>query len=365
MLLVTRNAIAAHHMIGIRTILGRNESVDIFATTDRVPNRGFDRYQAATNTKATSIHILVALCRHWDLVVFTNHPYGFGLCFPSWIKKLYVNHGIHMGKINNTEHEDGVYGRCKTIRPFSTPYYDCMFAASDWERAFAIQQTPQLRDRIVVTGFLQADQFLAFAKTLRAREHGRTASLPQKKRVHIISTWGTHSLYSTKGRWILQQIAEHRQHYDFVVSIHPRFDSLSGGHGETRDQILAAFRAAGATTNDGLGWQECVANADIAVSDHSSLCLYHVLLNHPVLLTAVTGDQYVKGSTFDLLQQHSCNLANFDNLHSALTTATAQHTPQSHDEIIARMLDYRGRSDTRYSQELETLLDISGGLANA
>lgn len=362
-LLVARNSIAADHMVCIADLLKSIPNIEQFVTTDRVPARGFGRHEAAKIVRLRSIHILVALVSHWDIVIFTNHPYGFGLCFPPWIRKLYVNHGLHTGKINNDMEQDGVYGRCRVIRPFKKPFYDCMFAASGWEREYAIRQTPELHDRVAVVGFLRADQFLEYVREQGAGARGRLGYTNEKRVVHIISTWGENSLYATRGQWILEQVTRLSGKYEFVVSIHPRFDDLGANCGETRDRILERFEQAGARINRDLDWKDYVTASDVTLSDHSSLCLYHVLLGHPVLVVEVDDDQYIEGSTFDMLTNRSSRLSDYADLDDALVDVFGTNSKQNYQDVLTRMLNYKGMAIERYKKEIELLLEAPGLLS--
>ena len=355
-LLIARNSVAASHLVPVYDLLKGNSNVQLVVTTDRMPHRGFSRYQAENMVGPRSVHILLALLSHWDLIIFTNHPYGLGLCFPPWHKKLYVNHGLHTGKINNNLAQDGVYGRNKMLRPFNEPFYDCMFAASVWERDFAIKQTPELYDRIVIVGFLGADTFLDYVQENGMTARERLGFTQQQKIVHIISTWGENSLYAMCGQQLLQQITELVGQYAFLISIHPRFDSFSSGNSESRSDILTRFEQAGAKVNRALDWEDYVAASDVTLSDHSSLCLYHVLLEHPVLLVDVRDDQFMADSSFDLLNKRTNKLSNHKNLGDALNDLFSS-TKRIDREILDRMLNYKGMALERYRTEIGILLE--------
>jgi len=362
-LLVARNSIAADHMLCIYDILRNRISVEIRVATDRFPTREFDRYDASRIIGAESMHIFQALVCHWDLIVFTNHAYGFGRCFPAWTKKLYINHGLHTGKINNNMQQDGVYGRSKVVGPFGKVFYDCMFAASKREKELALNQTPELSKRVKVVGFLRADEFLHYARKMTSGARDRLGYTPAQTVVHIISTWGENSLYATRGQWLIDQVARLSRQYAFVVSIHPRFDSLGKSNPETRDRILTRFEQAGARINVDLDWRDYITVADIAISDHSSLVLYHVLLEHPVIMVDVNEDQYIPGSTFDILKRNLRRLSEYIDLKDALEDVLRDHETQKYHMIVDDMLDHRGTAITQYKKEIERLLDAPGSLS--
>ena len=286
-LLVTQNQVACDHMRYISDLLRDCRDISQYVTTDWVPPRDFDKHDIREIIDQPYIHVFRALIQHWDLIIFTNHPFGAGIWFSPGIAKLYINHGIHTGKINNEQEEDGVYGRSRVIRPFNAPYYSRMFAASDYERTLALKETPELDGLLAVTGFLRADDFVARAHRDRPEIRKRFGYASTDKVVHIISTWGAQSLYGACGERMLEEIRYLADEYSFIFSLHPRFDEFDNEGGQNRRDILRRWEGAGIRVNRDLNWEDCVAAADMAIADHSSLCLYHILLDHPVLLLNV------------------------------------------------------------------------------
>lgn len=356
-MLVAQNSIAADHLRLVNDLLHDGHDLDVHVTNDWFPTREFTKRDLVRIIRARHIHILPALLRHWDLVIFSNHPFGLGIWFSPAIRKLYINHGLHTGKINNDRGQDGVYGKSRVVRPFSRPYYDCMFAASYFERELAIASTPALEDRVKVVGFLLADRFMQYVETDGARVHDNSiASGREQAVVHIISTWGPHSLYNTVGRQLLEQASGLSGKYRFVFSLHPRFDFIDGGMGEGRDAILDRYERQGITVDRGLDWMGHVAGSDIAISDHSSLALYHVLLDHPILLVDVNAAHYVEGSVFSLLSKICPRFEPGMKLEVALESLCASPAKADYTPVQEAMLSYRGEAERRYREEIATLL---------
>ncbi len=156
-LLIAQNKIAADHIRLVWDLLKNDSKLNFFVTDDQLINRHFSKEELSTIITSKYINILYALLFYWDLIIYVNHPWGLGVWFAPFIKKVYINHGIYTGKINNDMGEDGVYGKSRVIRPYSKPFYDKMFAASSFEREHAISLNNELRSRIAITGFLRAD----------------------------------------------------------------------------------------------------------------------------------------------------------------------------------------------------------------
>ncbi len=105
--------------------------------------------------------------------------------------------------------------------------------------------------------------------------------------VHIISTWGPTSLFQTIGEDLLYEAIKISNKYRFLFSLHPRHDAFGDIKGRKRNDILEKYQAQGIRPAGELSWDEYVVAGDVTISDHSSLCLYYVLLNKPVLLVPV------------------------------------------------------------------------------
>lgn len=329
-----------------------------YVTTDWVPPRNFDRDDIARVIDARYIHVFRALLQYWDLIVFTNHPFGVGMWFSPKISKLYVNHGIHMGKINNDKAEDGVYGRSRVFRPFNRPLYSRMFAASQYEKGLATSATPELEDSVVVTGFLRADKFVEYAqskKTELRRALGYTAT---DRVVHIISTWGEGSLYGTVGERILDELKNLPAEYKFIFSLHPRFDEFKAPGSENRTAILGRWERFGVRVDWQMDWEDYTVAADFALSDHSSLCLYHVLLQHPLLLLDVAENEYIEGSTFALMKSCYPLFNRDEDVGNALLRLSKEEGALDLEKLQEQILGYRGEAANRYLAEIFELLNL-------
>ena len=357
-LLVAQNEVAADHMRYINHLLSDYVDISQCVTTDWVPPRGVDKEDICKLIDAPFINVLLALLQHWDLIIFTNHPFGVGIWFSPMIKKLYVNHGIHIGKINNDRGEDGVYGRSRVNRPFGRPYYSRMFAGSEYEKRQAAIATRELEGLIRVTGYLRADRFVAGERALRLEARKTFGYLETSKVVHIISTWGAQSLYDTCGEEILDQLRNLRNRYDFIFSLHPRYDEFNQRGGITRREILRKWELLGVRVNRDLNWDACVAASDIAISDHSSLCLYHVLVNHPVALVDIPRCEYVPDSLFAMMKARLPVFSNGQDLEAMLLRLSEIDLSNDFAFIKNRMLDFQGAAEIRYQWEIEDMLGL-------
>jgi hypothetical protein len=353
---MAQNRIAADHLKILWNLLKHDPQFTFYVTDDRLFSRHFSQEELLTIIPIKHIHILHALIRYWDLIIFVNHPWGLGVWFAPFIEKIYINHGICTGKINNPFGEDGVYGKSRVLRPYSKPYYDKMFAASDFEKDYAIKATKELQSRVVVTGFLQADLIDKLQNETRDVIRDKLGYSSDDIVVHIISTWGSASLFQTIGEELLCEAARISNKYKFIFSLHPRHDEFGDVMGRKREDILNQCEAMGVRPDRQLSWQDCVVAGDIAISDHSSLCLYYVLLNKPLILTSIQTNSYIDNSLIDRLRKLTFCLNHPDELYDILQAASRLPCSKELAEFRTNLRSYPGRAAQRYKEEIYNLL---------
>lgn len=342
-LLVSRNEVAGDHLKGVARLCNEIPNAAVYCTNDRFPRKNrYSRIDASRQLAVPSMGLMKALSQYWDLIVFANHPYGMGLCFSPYLTKLYVNHGIHSGKINNDKGHDGVYGKSKVAGPFGGCYYDYMFASSIAERNFALQVNPELKDTVIVAGSLKADDFLSFAGSVSR------LSIRQKMKVseddclvHLISTWGHRSLMGQFGDDIIE-LVKTASNLKFIVSLHPRFDEFPSGLDKTREKILKDFEQAGAIICDGLEWGVAVVAADLVVTDHSSLSFYHALIDNPMILLDVPETEFLCGSAFYRLKERNRLVSSCHDLERAIGSAVKDGARSLSSDVRDSLLSFPG-----------------------
>lgn len=356
-LLIAQNKIAADHIKIVWNLLKSDPQFAFFVTDDRLFNKHFSNQELLSILPTKHIHILHALVRYWDLIIYVNHPWGLGIWFAPFLEKIYINHGICTGKINNPFGEDGVYGRSRVLRPYSKPFYDKMFAASFFEKDYAISATQELQSRIAVTGFLRADMIDQLQADHRDAIRKKLGYGKDDILVHIISTWGSMSLFQTIGEALLFEATKLSDKYKFIFSLHPRHDEFGDLKGRKREDILKKYEAMGIRPDRNLSWEKYVVACDIAISDHSSLCLYYVLLNKPLILVPMQNNSFIKDSAFDRLRQLALTLNPPEQLGELLQVALAT-SYQTQLNAFGRMIrDYPGHAAERYKEEIYKLLD--------
>ncbi len=358
-LLIAQNGIAANHIKKVWQQLKDDPTFEFYIANDRIINKKISKSKLKSVGNIPIVNIIYALFINWDLVIFVNHPWGLGIWLAPFIKKVYINHGIWMGKINNENLEDGVYGAGRVLRLYGKPFYDMMFATSYFEKTQAINFTPELHDRVTVTGYLRADEIFKLQKEERMEIRNKFGYAENDIVVHIMSTWGAASLYQTIGEDLLEQAVKLSNKYKFIFSLHPRHDEFGDIKGRKRKDILKKYQDLGIMIADTLDWDEYIAASDMAVSDHTSLCLYYVLLGKPVILVPVSFGSFVVGSSFDQLQHIALQLIHPDQLERAIISAIETNASRLYENFINRIWCYRGSAHRRYKDEIYKILKES------
>ena len=356
-LFIAQNSVALNHIKDIDTLLSKRTDYELYATTDWFPAREIKNSDIESSLSAEYIHVLLALMKLWDLIIYVNHPFGFGIWFSPSIKKLYINHGLHTGKINNTMNEDGVYGPSRINRPFNTPLYSKIFVASAYERRLAERINPQLNTKLIVTGFVKADKFLNDYSNAK-HDCRKSLEISGKEYViHLISTWGKHSLIQKYHNKLLGEIRCLPGRYKVILSIHPRHDEFKEPYVASRKEIFQTFENMGVIVNDSLNWQECIAASDIAISDHSSLFVYHLLLGNKVVFIEVPESEYIPGSSFDWWYQQTCKYKYTDSLVDVLKREINYSQQGAVD--IERIINFKGEAEEKYLMEIVSILSLN------
>lgn len=354
-LLVCQNCVAADHLQPIISLLRGDQNLKQYVTNDHFPSQEISKSQIKKSIALPYRNVLRALLSDWDLIIYVNHPWGFGAWFAPFIKKIYINHGLYTGKINNAYGEDGVYGKTRTFRPHRGLMFDKMFVASTSERNAALAANPDLKGRLEIVGSLMVDEIRERRKQ-RALLRKRLGVQEHQKLIHIISTWGATSLIATVGDSLLEVFTGFDASYKFVLSLHPRFDKF-GGFTRTRDDVLSQWSAMGVIVDrDNSHWKDILIASDMAIADNSSLAFYYFILKKVVRFVVVDKDASIPGSPFDVLRKGS-NPLTAANIKASITQSSEPHFSKSSVIDANYLVEFLGTAYLRHEEEIQKLLN--------
>lgn len=355
-LLVCQNIVAADHLLPIVAMLQKEKIIELNVVNDHFPSQEINKGQIRKMLGVRYRSVLGALFVNWDLIIYVNHPWGFGSWFWPGTKKVYINHGLYAGKINNALGEDGVYGRSRTTRPHRGLLYHRMFAASNAEKAAALNADPSLDGRIVVVGSMMADHIVSL-KNEKARLRSEFGISDGCRVIHVISTWGADSLAATFLDELMGRLHSAHSGIKVLLSVHPRFDKF-GGVGRSRSELLEYWHARGVVVDrDNTRWKKFLAIADFAIADHSSLALYHSVLDRPVLLVPVRREAYLSGSPYDVMRHTAISIKDITHLDKCIDAALGGNSEKSlsHENLV----EHSGHAEELHMREIKCILSES------
>ena len=285
--------------------------------------------------------------RWWALVVTANHisPY------PRNVPTVRLQHG--MDGVGKVLHGQGfTYGAARVLRHDGAPAYTRILESSEHVREHIVARLPQLAGSIVAVGNLTADRVLELDAE---RDALRSRMIGEGPVVAMLSTFGTHSLLETMGSDLLAEVVRlQRAHrYRFVMCTHPNLWSRQRKLAEPWDEQLLALEHHGiAVARPGADWRPYLAAADVAVSDHTSVCIPYALLGRPLITAQVPDGVLLDESTVQLLHRTTPTLTVPDELETALTHALAAGLSDESRVAASRAVSFPGEAAERIRQAL-------------
>jgi hypothetical protein len=223
------------------------------------------------------------------------------------------------------------------------------------ELKYTAKRLPQLKDKTVIAGSLMADSLLEHSKDKASiKRHYRIPD--EKPVVHVVSTWGKDSLYNTFGDYLFENLPKLKEKYTFLFSIHPRYDELNDGDGESREEIISRAQKHGLIVDTNDNWKDFVCISDYAISDHTSITLFHFLLNHKLLLSNISREFVVEDSPLMQLSLSTPKLCKTSHLLEQLKTAPYPLETQSAQPILESLNSHLFSARNLHKKYLEELI---------
>ncbi|MCM3921547.1 CDP-glycerol glycerophosphotransferase family protein [Frankia sp. AiPs1] len=320
-----------------------------------------DHLVADSDHRVTPIPFERAVRRDWDLALFGTH--GSRERFGDDVPCIHIQHGIGAGK--QVLDDDFTYGRLWAIRQdgprMGEPLYAAMLESSYTVRDRAVRRVPELADRIRVVGDVFADRLLE-ADSRRDEFRDLLGIRAEQTAVLFISTWGDHGLMGGDGGAGLPRLraaAALGDRYATLLSMHPHLWHADGVDGPRlwRQRLNPLADSGLIVCGPDESWAPYLAAADVAIIDHSSLCLYYGILERPSIAVPVQGDQINPAAPIAALRAASPLLRDPADLRATLHTALStfdQRLVPGRDRIVA----HPGASATRIAAVLYDILSL-------
>lgn len=298
---------------------------------------------------------VASLC-HWDLIIYPDH--GWFMPYKRDLKKIYVGHGLIAGAASGTINgEIWSFDYRHTLRAGHEPFYDKIFVPSEYIRQIGIKQYPKLKDIIVATGSLMFDDFL---KALSKKNKNPCQDSGQGKNVMIVSTWGKHSLIQRHGEALIEQIRLLHRKYNFIISLHPSNFLKDHSEGiDWKERMVELERLYGVRTIfSPLDWKSHLAKADLLIVDHSSMFMFFLAADRPILHQKINGAVLNEGSPVYLLMEKAYTIENFEDLGRKIEEADKNYKKGTFNELLANVVSHTGSADREYRRIIYSLLNL-------
>lgn len=225
--------------------------------------------------------------RPWHLMVFADHDQMDR--FPAFVPKVRLGHGIGGSKLI-----EGVPYRHATewVEHRGRPFYTRMFEASEHSVAEAVRHNPKLRGIAVAVGDLPADHMLSLRP--QREDIRRSFGYANGDLVILVqSTYGPTSLMETVGSSLVTEcvrLARNRG-WKFILQTHPHHwkGPRSKEHPWGRFLLEQEGKPGIRVIHPEEDWAPFLVASDMAITDHTSLCMTYALLGQPILYVDVPG----------------------------------------------------------------------------
>lgn len=332
-LLIAQNHVAADYQHLIYKHLKDEDSFIIYSATEWLPNRELKTAQLENYDIGKAISTFKILFRWWDAVIFVNHPHGLGRWLLPKIKKYYINHGIRTGKVNNPENEDGAFTFQKLYDFPRRLRYTQFLLSNKEEHHYLIKNSVKLSEISTIVGSPMLDELILMKS--ESIDFCAALGIEKKTTIHVSSTWGNYSLISEHGLELFDKIQEIGDQYNFLFSLHPRWDELSSRHLPSSREIEKIAIDRGCLYDQGKQWKKFASVADISLSDHTSLAIFHAILKTPLIFSTYFMDNLVKDAPIKRLAAVSARFARDESLLNSITQAQNNERQQRIESIVA------------------------------
>lgn len=301
--------------------------------------------------------------RHWDLVVTADHLNSGGalthINSTSWAT-LRIPHGIANKMVAGQLY---TYGKnCYDKR--DRMLYSCIFASSKTELDLALGMNPAFSDVVTVVGNLKCDLILEQSRQ-RDDIRCKLGVNPDEKLILVASTFGPNCLFNVVGDALLAEIDRLSGQYRFVLTIHPLEYAANLPNKPSWGERLSVFKDKGCLViTPGESWEPYMIASDVIITDHTSLSLYGLVLEHPYIFSPIP-DTVISQETLTWQLRKFSPILNSDvsNLQECLHTALYEYPYNELGSLRAKCLPLNGQAKSLVRAAVFRLLKYHGRVA--
>jgi len=306
--------------------------------------------------KANRYHYVAGIfakMKKWDLIICAE-PSKVLEEFDKSIPIVLTNHAIVTNKRYNgylyPYHPEGL------TRKDGGCFVSSIFEASGVTKQAVGEQTPSLLPFIDVVGSLQADQLVSANRNrVKIREQ---LGFSQSDFVILVQSTFRESLIEDLGYTLLDEckrLAELKG-YKFIISLHPHlWHGLYAASHPWGERALAYASDSIRIRRPEEDGDSCMIASDIALTDHTSLCISYALLDKPMLFYLPKNGFQATDVLEPLLELYP-QLTEIGQLDNLIQEAQRVHDPARLHAVMDRFVSYRGQAAERINQVFDRLL---------
>ncbi len=289
----------------------------------------------------------VALWQWWDLRIQAEH---LPLTFPPTGRTVRLRHGVAMAKRTPGGHP--VYDS-RMLFEWHKPRYARIFDSSEESASWGRRTFPSLASRIRVVGDVRTDRLVAAA----AQFPDRRTDAPIC--IGFMSTWGKSSLLEGLGPDLFLEIRKLAASEDFrcIVFTHPNLWKRDMSSRDWATDLDDLDGDGCKVVRPGEMWENLLAEVDVAVSDHTSLCAMFAALGRPILPVAPSLLAVSAECAYRRLTTEVEPLADVSTLEKRLIELIEVGAAPAVKAMADEAVSFVGHADERIRDELLEVLD--------
>lgn len=351
-LLVAHNELMVRYLSEVVAALGNDPRMELRFARSPLVDRHVPSSVIAERLAVPTLSFGRALFQWWDLIISADH-FPSSLFHPT-IAKMFISHGLYSGK--RFGENDYIYGE-RTFYAGGKLLYSVMLAAGEWEHRCALAVNPRLDGVVRVAGEMLVDRLLEHQE-LRGQIRERLGVGRDQRVLLIMSSWGERSLVQTVGRKLIEQAERLTGEYYVLVSIHPNNYTRGDRTSELQDFLSSKTGTRLHVVGQFEPWFEFLTAADVAISDHTSLCLYFAQLVRPLIFVPCDISAFTEGSPLPRLYEKLPKLDTVVDLNDALRTILADYPMHDLEDESRRMVSFKGEAHFNVRKIANELLEL-------
>lgn len=349
-LFAVRNEIMLSYVLPIYNGLRNDSRLSLwfcFTNPDRFSANQIDTFKKKHTLKTISYR----LAKHidWELIIFPDH------CPPFREKchKIYTGHGLTAGKkVKDTAY---IFGP-RSLGKKGEIIYEKIFVNSQFIKDRIKENYSNFYPHVRVVGSLLSDQ-MRIEKNIDIQSLGLDIN---KKTIMICSTWGPHSLIQSQGHNFINEIPKIANDYNIIISVHLNNFTVSKSGCDDISGLLDRIEQTNVYINKSFQVPHLLLrNADILITDITSLGLYYPMLGRPIIFLDNQKTEFEPCALIPELRKVAYVINDFSNMRETIENALIKFNPERMKDLSLKIVSFHGQAWERHANEIYDSLSLN------